>query len=90
MQWILLKKYENYSIINITLKILKEEVSKAKKEERRVIDIHNKDKNPCLRCSLGYMFEVGCENCHKLDGTIYGLDQVVIMEDNDRKVSAVI
>lgn len=84
-----MKKYQKYSIIDITLKILKEEVSKAKKEERRVIDIHNKDENPCLRCSLGYMFEVGCENCHKLDGTIFGLDETVILEENDRKVRAI-
>lgn len=89
MQWILLKKYENYSIINITLKILKEEVSKAKKEERRVIDINNHNENPCLSCNIVYMFTVGCENCHKLDGTIYGLDETVILEENDRKVRAI-
>lgn len=61
-------------------------MSEAKKEERRVIDLNNRDENPCLRCTLGYMFEVGCENCRKLDGTIYGLDQVVIMEEKDRRI----
>lgn len=65
------------------------EVSQAKKEERRVINLKSKDENPCLNCTLGYMFTVGCENCHKLDGTIYGLNETVILEDNDRKVRAI-
>lgn len=64
-------------------------MSKAKKEERRIIDLNNKAENPCMNCTIGYMFTVGCENCHKLDGTIYGLDELVIIEDNDRKVNAI-
>lgn len=84
-----MKKYQKYSIIDITLKILKEEVSEAKKLEKRIIDLNDKKQNPCLNCTLGYMFEVGCENCHKLDGTIFGLDETVILEENDRKVRAI-
>lgn len=84
-----MKKYQKYSIINVTLKILKKEVSEAKKDERKVIDLNNRNENPCLRCTLGYMFEVGCENCTKLDGTIFGRDETVIIEDNDRKLNAI-
>lgn len=64
-------------------------MSQAEKEEKRVIDLNNRNENPCLNCTLGYMFTVGCENCHKLDGTIYGLNETVILEDNDRKVRAI-
>ena len=51
-------------------------------EDRRIIDLNNREQNPCLRCNIIYMFTVGCENCHQLDGTIYGLDNTVITEEN--------
>lgn len=64
-------------------------MSEAKKVEKRVIDLNDRNQNPCLRCNIVYMFTVGCENCHKLDGTIFGLDETVILEENDRKVRAI-